>query len=198
MELLIIRHGQSEADILKRLEGRADFELTDLGKIQAKSMADWVNNNYKPDYILSSTLKRARQTAEILESRVKLKTQYSDELMEFNNGLVAGLTLEEADTRFPLPKDKKPHDSFYEQETLIEFRARAETIFSKIVHGFPNDKRVAVVSHGNMINMLFRCFLELPLTSNVSIHTADTGIHLWRVSPGNRQIVFLNSTTHLA
>ena len=38
MELLVIRHDQSEADILKRIEGRADFPLTLLGKQQALLM----------------------------------------------------------------------------------------------------------------------------------------------------------------
>ena len=40
MELLIIRHGQSEADILNVIEGRANFNLTDLGYQQAELMAD--------------------------------------------------------------------------------------------------------------------------------------------------------------
>jgi broad specificity phosphatase PhoE len=36
-DLFIMRHGQSEADLLDRYEGRADFPLTDLGREQA----DW-------------------------------------------------------------------------------------------------------------------------------------------------------------
>lgn len=39
MRLLLLRHGQSEADILKVMEGRADFSLTDKGKIQARKAA---------------------------------------------------------------------------------------------------------------------------------------------------------------
>ena len=42
MDLLIIRHGQSEADILNVIEGRADFNLTELGQQQAALMAEWV------------------------------------------------------------------------------------------------------------------------------------------------------------
>ena len=41
MNLLVIRHGQSEADILKVIEGRADFPLTELGHKQAEAMAEW-------------------------------------------------------------------------------------------------------------------------------------------------------------
>jgi len=42
MDLLVIRHGQSEADIIKVIEGRADFSLTELGLSQAELMAEWV------------------------------------------------------------------------------------------------------------------------------------------------------------
>ena len=39
MDLLVIRHGQSEADILQVIEGRADFSLTELGMRQAALMS---------------------------------------------------------------------------------------------------------------------------------------------------------------
>ena len=63
MKLLIIRHGQSEADILDVYEGRADYELTELGHRQVKQMADYVISNYSIDKIYSSPLKRAVQIA---------------------------------------------------------------------------------------------------------------------------------------
>jgi 2,3-bisphosphoglycerate-dependent phosphoglycerate mutase len=40
MDLLVTRHGQSEADILKVIEGGADFDLTELGRQQAETMAE--------------------------------------------------------------------------------------------------------------------------------------------------------------
>lgn len=197
MELLVIRHGQSEADISNRIEGRADFPLTPLGEQQALLMAEWVKEFYIPDYILTSTLIQASRTAQILSNKTNIEVQYYTELMEFNNGLIAGLTKEEADVKYPPQKDKKPHERFYEQETFIEFRMRAETILSKIIYEYPCDKRIAIISHGGMINMLFRSFLNLPVNCDVSISTADTGIHLWKVDENKRHVVFLNSTKHL-
>ncbi len=58
MVLLLIRHGESEADLLDVHEGRADFELTDRGHIQAQAMADFVKQEYKVTKIFASTLKR--------------------------------------------------------------------------------------------------------------------------------------------
>ncbi len=66
MIMLVIRQGESEADILKGCEGRADFELTEKGHKQAIAMAKYVAENYHIDRIYASTLKRAAQTAEHL------------------------------------------------------------------------------------------------------------------------------------
>ena len=56
MEILLIRHGESEADILGVHEGRADFPLTEVGKSQAIKMADYVTDNFPPDMIISRPL----------------------------------------------------------------------------------------------------------------------------------------------
>ena len=198
LELLVIRHGQSEADLLGRHEGRADFALTDLGIIQAQHLADWVSCNYPPDYIISSTLKRASMTAEILSNTIGVNVDYDDALMEFNNGLLAGQTHEEARVKYPIPEGgKKPHESYYEQESMIEFRTRAEAVLSRIIHEYPSDKRIAIISHGGMINMLFRSFMSLPMHTEYGIYNGDTAIHLWVIDGNKRYIKFLNSREHL-
>jgi len=197
MDLIIIRHGQSEADILKVIEGRADFNLTELGYSQANLMAKWVKNYINIDKIISSSLKRAKQTAEALSTSLHIDVEYEGLLMEWNNGLIAGLTWEEANNLYPEPDVKYPHTAVYEQESNIEFRARAETILSKIINENPPDSKIAVVSHGNMINMLFRSFLELPVNSDSSISSGDTGIHHWIIKNNSRRIHKINSLIHL-
>lgn len=197
IRLLIIRHGQSQADIEKRHEGRADFPLTKLGIKQAGLLSRWIAKNYLPDYILSSTLKRVAQTAGLIGTETGVKVESMSELMEFNNGLLAGLSFEEAAAKYPRPAVKNLHDKIYEQESMIEFRSRAEVVLSRIMHEFPHDKTVAVVTHGGMINMLFRSFINLPLVTEVSVNTSDTGVHLWTWEEGKRHIIFMNRTDHL-
>ncbi|MFZ5354859.1 MAG: histidine phosphatase family protein [Bacillota bacterium] len=198
MELLIIRHGQSEADLLGRHEGRADFSLTDLGVKQAELLSNWILEKFPPDYILSSTLKRAVMTSEIISEKTGVRVDYDDNLMEFNNGLLAGLTFEEAKVKYPIPiEGKKPHQRYYEQETLIEFRARAEAVLSRVMHEYPPDKRVIIVSHGGMINMLFKSFMQLPMNTEYGIYNGDTAVHLWVINGSNRYIGFMNSREHL-
>ncbi|WP_040950508.1 histidine phosphatase family protein [Gorillibacterium massiliense] len=197
MDLIIIRHGQSEADLLHVHEGRADFSLTELGNKQARSMADWLVSNYKIAKIYSSTLKRARQTAQYLSNAGKIAIHHDDDLMEFQNGFIAGLSREEARLKYPMPAVKFPHTAVHGQESLIQFRMRAETALSKIIHENDPEDTVAIVSHGGMINMLFRSFLGLPTASQISISTGDTGIHHWRIDGEARRVVFANSLVHL-
>jgi len=85
----------------------------------------------------------------------------------------------------------------YECESMIQFRARAENILSKIINENQPDDSIAVVSHGGMINMLFRSFLQLPINDNIFLSTGDTGIHKWSIENNNRRINFSNSQIHL-
>ena len=70
MRIIVIRHGESEGDILNVHEGRADFNLTEKGHIQAEAMAEYVSKTYKIDKIYVSTLKRAVQTAKHLSEKI--------------------------------------------------------------------------------------------------------------------------------
>jgi len=200
MDLLIIRHGQSEADILNVIEGRADFNLTELGQQQASLMAEWVSGYMKIDKLFSSSLKRARQTADKLSKATNVPIEEMDDLMEWKNGLIAGLSRQEANEKYPPPQVKHPHTAMYEQESNIEFRARAEVALSKIINENPTDSKIAIISHGGMINRLFQSFLMLPVNSDIGIYSGDTGIHHWKVddiNPNVRRIVFANNLVHL-
>lgn len=198
IELLVIRHGQSVADIIDVHEGRADFPLTDLGKEQARRAAEWIAVNYPLQRIYASTLKRAAETAEIIGQRVNLTVEFDPDLMEFNNGVLAGLPFAEAAVKYPLPPGgRKPHEPVPGGETAIEFRMRAETVWSKILNTAEENQRIAIVSHGGMIAMLYRAFLRLPVDVQFSSSTGDTGIHLWRVNGAQRSLVFANYQEHL-
>lgn len=165
IELLVVRHGQSIEDIEGRFEGRADFDLTPLGIEQAKRAANWIYSNYKIDKIYSSPLIRARRTAEIIGDIFGEEVIIDDNLMEWNNGKLAGLLKEEGAKKYPLPKGgRKPHDTYADTESMIQFRARAELWLSELIYTEENiNKRICIVSHGGFINMLFRSFMSLPM-----------------------------------
>lgn len=197
MRLLIIRHGESEADLLDAHEGRADFALTPRGHAQAEAMAAWVAARYSLSRLVCSPLRRARQTAEHLARRTGLPLCENEKLMEFNNGLLAGLERKAAEERYPDVPDLPPHEARYGQESMLEFRFRAEYALSQLLAESGADDTVAVVTHGGMIQQLYRAFLGLPLDSHTFWLTGDTGLHEWVVRPDGKRVVRANSLAHL-
>ena len=198
MKLLIIRHGESEADILNVHEGRADFHLTDKGHTQAQAMSDYVRKNYSINKIYSSPLKRAFQTASHLSEATGIPIITDEHLMEFNNGLIAGLSREKAAQKYPFVPNLPIHAAVYEQESKLEFRHRAEFILSKIISENEEDATIAIISHGGLINQLYQAFLQLPVVSGISFATGDTGIHEWLIKGQDRYVIKADSLTHLA
>ena len=198
IEFVVLRHGQSQGDIDQVHEGRADLPLTDLGRQQARLAADWIAEHLPPECLYASTLRRAAETAEILAARLRMPLEYEEDLMEFNNGLIAGLPFAEAEERYPDPVGGyKPHEPVPGGESDIAFRARAEMVWSRIVSGAGEARRVGIVAHGGIISQLFRCFLNLPMQSTVHLVTGDTGIHLWGVDEAERCVLFTNRSDHL-
>lgn len=194
MQILLIRHGQSEADVLNVHEGSADFPLTEEGISQATRMARRVMKEFPPEYIWSSSQKRASKTAEILAEMIGCPIEFIKELREHDNGNLAGKSIEEV----PFPWGLLPHEKFGEfGESAMEFRARGEIIFSRLKETSKIYKRIAIVSHGGMISRIIESFLDLPFVHDIYFLTADTGIHLLEYTENGRVILFSNSSTHL-
>ncbi len=196
MRLLIIRHGESEADLMDVHEGRADFSLTERGHKQAEAMAQFVKDNYNVTAIYCSTLKRAYQTAVHLSKVTGISLLPDDKLMEFNNGLIAGLERTLAHEKYPFVENLPIHAAVYEQESMLEFRFRADYILSKIISDTAPDATVAIITHGGMINQLYQSFLRLTIDSDIIFGTGDTGIHSWYSDKKSRRVLMANYTGH--
>ncbi|WP_020614829.1 histidine phosphatase family protein [Paenibacillus daejeonensis] len=193
MQILLIRHGESEADLLKVHEGRADFPLTDRGRQQAKLMAERVKSEFPPDSIWASPLKRASETASTLAAAIGCSVQYEDDLMEYNNGRLAGLSYE-ATNKPPIPKFL--HEQVEQGESAIEFRMRIESVFSRIITS-SNDNRIAIVAHGGVINNILRSFFKMPVNQEFWFKNGDTALHLIEISENTQLVHFLNNVSHL-
>lgn len=196
MIIIVIRHGESEADLLDVHEGRADFELTIKGHKQAIEMSKYIKERYSIDCIYSSTLKRAAQTAKYLSEEFNLPIYYDKDLMEFNNGLLAGLSRDVANEKYPEILDCPIDQAYYGQESLVSFRERANSVLNKIINHTDKDETIAIVSHGGMINQLYHSFLGLEIKSNVIFGTGDTGIHVWKIVGDSRRIIKANLCDH--
>jgi len=152
-------------------------------------MAKRVKNEFAPEVIWSSTLKRAKET-DLTGCEIK----FEDDLMEHNNGVLAGVSFEEA-KKIAMPK--YPHESVENGESAIEFRMRMEMIFSRILASSTNLNRIAIVAHGGVIHNLILSFLKMPIYSEFGFFTGDTGLHLLEINERGRFIRFLNDTNHI-
>ncbi len=197
MKILVIRHGESEADLLDVHEGRADFALTERGHRQAEAMADYVAENYNISKIYASTLTRAKQTAGHLSDKTGVTVVFDEDLMEFNNGLLAGLPRAVVREKYPEVSDLPIDKAVYGQESQVEFRQRAENALSRILSEAEPDETIAVVSHGGMINQLYRSFFNMPVDCIYFFNTADTGIHIWSFSDRERRVIKANFDEHI-
>lgn len=63
--LLLVRHGESEWNAVRRLQGQADIGLSEKGVAQARALAPIIEQ-LAPDVVVTSDLRRARHTAELL------------------------------------------------------------------------------------------------------------------------------------
>jgi broad specificity phosphatase PhoE len=97
---VLLRHGETALSAERRFAGRGDLPLTDLGEKQAAAAAARLAGR-KVDAIVSSPLRRARQTADAVAASVGVPVTLEDGLMEVDFGEWEGLTFAEARERWP-------------------------------------------------------------------------------------------------
>ena len=101
-DIIFLRHGESVGNAERRWQGQADYPLTERGRQQAQALADrWLAEGRTFDCILTSPLKRARETADIIAEALDLPIEADPIWEERNIGEVAGMTGEEVNRRFP-------------------------------------------------------------------------------------------------
>lgn len=100
-KLIITRHGQSVANAERRFAGHSDFDLSELGKLQAELAADYICKNFKIDVIYSSDLLRAYNTALPTAKRLHLTVIPCTELREIYAGEWEGHTTDDLELKYP-------------------------------------------------------------------------------------------------
>jgi broad specificity phosphatase PhoE len=89
MNIFVVRHGQTNWNVMKKMQGSADIELNEKGLSQANDTAAMLKDSAF-DIIFCSPLKRARQTAEIINNDRGLNIIFDERLRERNYGEFEG------------------------------------------------------------------------------------------------------------
>lgn len=187
MELILIRHALPRRVELEEGAGPADPPLSPEGRTQSEALAGWLAAE-RVDAIWCSPMRRARETAEPLCSRLGHDMTIAEGLAEFDRDAASYIPIEElkasGDPRWTEVPEQPEHFAAVVVETI-------ETIVAEHPGG-----RVAVVCHGGVINVYAGHVLGIddPLfflpnyTSISRVLAAGTG---------ERSIASLNEAAHL-
>ncbi len=166
--ITFLRHGESVGNLENRFQGHADFPLTETGRAQARALAErWQAEGRAFDRVFSSPLARARETAEIVCAALNAPLELDPEWMEINNGLLAGLSDEEANQAVPRPQFMTPYTRFGRTgESRWEVYLRAGRAIQRILDRAPGCYLVA--AHGGILNMTMYAILGIPIQADSS------------------------------
>jgi 2,3-bisphosphoglycerate-dependent phosphoglycerate mutase len=190
--LFLMRHGRSLADDEQKCEGRYDSPLTETGRKQAMNTAQYFcNNGIKFDGIFTSTLSRAKETAEIINQRQNTKIIQNELFVERDNGVLAGKTYEEVKKRYSgKPQFHHPYrylpENSGENDAMLHSRAilAINSVFNL------NDGVYLVVSHGGILNALMRYIV------GASIPFGESGIAFCFGDNGMANLHYTKSNNH--
>jgi broad specificity phosphatase PhoE len=146
----LVRHGESEGNVLGAWQGRTDGPLTDEGRRQAARLAAWYDGL---DHLYSSPLSRARDTATVLGDAHGLEPILLDDVVEMSFGAWDGMTTDEIlqhDAAAFVAAFEHDHPRGETGETFVGVGRRMRAALEGIAAGHP-DAKVGVVSHGGAI-----------------------------------------------
>ena len=166
MQLHLFRHGQTNWNEERRVQGQSESQLTALGIEQAKELSKRIRH-LKIAQVYCSSSVRTRQTADHAFADFKAQIEFLDSLREIDLGPWEGHLYDDIAVRDP---DSFKH--FWEQphlfdvkgaETFYQLQERAVGAVSEILKQFVS-RKVAIVSHGALIKSLLCHFQRRPMS----------------------------------
>ena len=201
--LILLRHGESEANAKNILAGQCDFPLTEKGLKQAQEVASYLLTHEQIDHIWSSDLSRAVLTAEPSAAMMELSIHTDPRLREIDTGVWAGLTREERDEAYPelvsQLYENMSQFRYPDGESVPEAYDRVVECISEIAETYPN-RCVLIVSHNGAIAR-FNAFAEGYSREESGTHlrpSQNAAIHVYEWNNGKALLRAWNITDHLS
>jgi broad specificity phosphatase PhoE len=164
--LALARHGETVWHADNRYAGGgSDIDLTPRGRRQSRALADWCRER-RPNAVVSSPVRRARETALPAADAIGVDLVIVEELREVDFGLAEGRTIDELAridsdmvTRFRADPHANPFPGAEQPE---EAALRAATALRAITAHSPGG-RVLVVAHNTILRLAMCLLLDIPL-----------------------------------
>lgn len=204
--LVIIRHGESEAQLRQIISGHDTCTgLSDLGRSQAELLRDRLVRTGElgaVGAVFTSILPRAIETAAIIGPALGgVAAAQECDWCEIHAGEGEGLAWDEYRSGQAVVGD--PNDPFHrhmpKSETWAEFFVRAGARLRRVAHEHEG-QRVVVVAHGGIIGASFMALGERPVNESVVIahETTNTSLTEWRWTGRHWRLARYNDSAHLA
>lgn len=198
MRLVLVRHGETRWNAERRIVGHTEIELNEIGREQAKRLAQAFNKD-NVSAVYSSPLRRARQTAEEIARVHNLPVKYVDALKEFDAGEADGLTISEF---------IRSYGDFFERwtqgepglkmpggESISDLQMRAWPVVERVIEDHP-DQDVIVVSHTLTILTIIATALGMDFTDFRRLRLDLASISVLNFGPRVNTLVHFNQTCH--
>jgi len=170
-QIFVIRHGQTEWNLQRRMQGRLDSPLTHAGAEQAHGHGLLLKKIATIEEMYVSPSGRTRETAYIINSYVRAHLNYEDSLQERDLGGWSGLTVEELEDTFPQAWRSRMDDPYRhrppEGENLADMSARCAAFLEQVIES--PAASVALVTHQVMSRVILGRLLGLTEVETVRL-----------------------------
>jgi len=153
-KLIMVRHGESEGNAIRRFTTSGDAKITELGRRQAHEAALKIKLTFKPTLVIASTFARARETGRIIAGVLRIPIEYEAEFREQSLGDLAGQ-----------PYESVANDPTFDPKRSWVWRApggeshedvlrRVAPVIDRVARQYPNDE-IVIVSHGGVMRSVW-------------------------------------------
>jgi len=185
-KVLLIRHGETDFNRERRLQGVMEIPLNERGREQAAAVARYLKGR-SIDALYTSPILRAQETAEIIGERIGLPPRGDKRLREIEFGIFEGRSFAEVERRFPAAHRNwstgylayKAPQGESRQDVQRRMRAAWDDLTAHLDH-----RTIAIVTHGSAIAIfLGSMYALLPDTAikNTSITTLRRQEAIWEI-----------------
>lgn len=197
--ICLVRHGETEWNAERRIQGQIDIGLNTTGMQQAAAAGRWLRTAGIVA-LYSSDLKRAWTTAAAIGAALGLQAVPAPELRERRYGMFEGLTYAEAQARHPdgyaAFEGRNADYDFAGGESLNAMFARVTGRLQAIAAAHPGGN-VAVVVHGGVLDIVNRFVRGNPLEMPRDFLIPNAGINWIACADGRWHIESWGETGHL-
>ncbi|HRE17817.1 MAG TPA: histidine phosphatase family protein [Rhodocyclaceae bacterium] len=197
--LCLVRHGETEWNAARRMQGHIDVSLNATGRKQAAAAGQWLRG-LPIRALYSSDLQRAWTTAQAIALATGIDPQPVCEMRERCMGVFEGLTYDEAKQKFPEDYARfDGRDPDFDVQTGESLRQMHVRITGKLIEleARHRGQIIVVVLHGGVLDIINRFVRGNPLETPRDFLIPNAGLNWIACRDGRWQIEIWGDTRHL-